>query len=644
MFVSKTPTDSRRSFTARKRIEIINAGGLGKPEIMETRGNPSESAVDAAAALPPRLIYDGDCGFCGYWARYWKKLTGDTVDYRPYQEVAAQYQAIPLADFQRAVQYIMPDGRRASAAEASFLVLSHAPGKGIWLTLYRRLPGFAAISELAYAFIAAHRAGFYRTSLFLWGRDYRPPRYDLISSLFLRLFGLIYLSAFVSFGVQAEGLIGSHGILPLAEFVDAVAGTVGPERFFVMPMVFWWNASDFAIQAVCWAGAALSLLLIFNLLPSLSLFLLYALYLSLLYGGQVFMTYQWDTFLLEAGFLALLLSFATAPGIWLLRWLLFRFMFMSGVVKLLSGDPNWWNLSALSYHFLTQPLPTPVAWYAAHLSPRLLQIATGGAFFVELILPFLIFCPRRLRFLSAFGILLLQSCILITGNYNWFNFQTMLLCLALFDDAALQKVSPKRLIELLSAHVRKNTPRRTTTIIVGAIGPLIVFCSLVRMDARFGGDPPVAALAVDGLIEPLHIVSGYGLFAVMTTQRDEIVIEGSEDGVQWREYEFWYKPGDVARRPSWSVLHQPRLDWQMWFAALEDPKRLPWFWRFAQRLLQNEPTVTALLERNPFPDKAPVYLRAQFYDYSYAGSEEKGVWWDRRLIGRYFPAARLHAQ
>ncbi len=114
----------------------------------------------------------------------------------------------------------------------------------------------------------------------------------------------------------------------------------------------------------------LSLLLVFNLLPRLSLLLLYVLYLSLLYGGQNFMTYQWDTFLLEAGFLALLLSFARTPGIWLLRWLLFRFMFMSGVVKLLSGDPNWWNLSALSYHFLTQPLPTPLAWYAAHLPPR----------------------------------------------------------------------------------------------------------------------------------------------------------------------------------------------------------------------------------------------------------------------------------
>jgi predicted DCC family thiol-disulfide oxidoreductase YuxK len=615
--------------------------------VHETSGHQSTTAVDATATPPrPLLVYDGDCGFCLYWARYWNKLTGDTVDYKAYQEVAPQYPTIPRADFQRAVQYITPDGHRASAAEASFLTLSHARGRGFWLALYRKLPGFAAIAELAYAFIAAHREACYRISLLLWGRNNEPPRYDLVAFIFLRLFGLIYLSAFVSFGVQAQGLIGSHGILPLAQMLNAVAGRFGIERFFLLPMVFWWNASDSAIQAVCWAGAALSLLLLCNLLPRLSLLLLYVLYLSLFYAGQVFMSYQWDTFLLEAGFLALLLSFATTPGIWLLRWLMFRFMFMSGVVKLLSGDPNWWNLSALSYHFLTQPLPTPLAWYATHLPPPALQFATGGTFFVELVLPFLIFCPRRLRFVAAFGILLLQICISLTGNYNWFNLQTMLLCLPLFDDAALRTILPQRLIQLLTPRAATNTPRRPVTDIVHALAVVIVFCSLVQMDERFGGSPPIVARAVDNLIEPLHIVSSYGLFAVMTTQRNEIVIEGSNDGVEWREYEFRYKPGKLARSPRWNIPHQPRLDWQMWFAALGDPRRLPWFWQFIRRLLENEPTVTDLLENNPFPGLPPRYVRAQFYDYTYAGSAEKaeGIWWDRRLLGLYFPDAQLHPE
>jgi predicted DCC family thiol-disulfide oxidoreductase YuxK len=607
-------------------------------------------APPPAPAERPRLIYDGDCTFCGYWARYWHRLTGESVDYLPYQKAAAQFPAIPLAEFQRAVQYVAPDGRVASAAEASFLTLKHAPGKGIWLFLYRKLPGFAPLSELAYAFIAAHRSAFYRISVLLWGKEHVPPQHDVVSFLFLRLLGLIYLSAYVSFGVQALGLIGSHGILPLHDLVDSLAGRFGVERYFLMPMVFWWNAGDVAIQAVCWSGAGLALLLIFNVLTRTSLCLLYVLYLSLLYAGQDFMSFQWDTFLLETGFLALLMSFARTPGLWLLRWLLFRFMFMSGMVKLLSGDPNWWNLSALSYHFLTQPLPTPLAWGAAQLPAAALKFGTGALFFVELLLQFFIFCPRRLRFLAAFGILLLQTCILLTGNYNWFNLQTMLLCLLLFDDAALQKILPQRLVQWIRidppvgtprAPRAPRTPRKVGAVLARALALLIVALSLVQMDERFGGNPPVPAQILDRLLDPLRIVSAYGLFAVMTTQRDEIIIEGSDDGIEWRAYEFRYKPGDVTRRPPWNIPHQPRLDWQMWFAALDDPRHLRWFQRFLQKLLENDPAVTALLARNPFVDKAPAYVRAQFYEYTYAGAAQKGQWWDRHSLGLYFPEVHL---
>jgi predicted DCC family thiol-disulfide oxidoreductase YuxK len=247
--------------------------------VQATSVSRSADAVQTPAASPrPLLVYDGDCGFCTYWARYWQKLTGDGVEYRPYQEVAVRYPAISRADFQRAVQFIAADGHVASAAEASFLTLSHARGKGLWLALYRNLPGFATISELAYAFIAAHRPAFFRVSLLLWGRNHEPPRYDLVSFLFLRLFGLIYLSAFISFTVQAQGLIGSHGILPVTELVDGLADRLGAQRFFVMPAVFWINDSDVAIQVVGWAGAGLSLMLVFNLFPRLTLFLLYALY------------------------------------------------------------------------------------------------------------------------------------------------------------------------------------------------------------------------------------------------------------------------------------------------------------------------------------------------------------------------------
>src|SRR5580704_5095400 len=594
----------------------------------------------------PLLIYDGDCGFCIYWVRYWQRLTGDRVAYAPYQEVAAQFPEIPVAAFQRAVQYVGPDGKIASGAEAALLTLSHADGKCFWLMLYRHVPGFAAIAERIYAFVASHRAALYRPCLWLWGRDYEPPRFDLISWPFIRAIGLIYLTAFVSFGVQALGLIGSHGILPLSEFADAVRSQLGSASYSRVPMVFWLDQSDFAIQVACWAGAALSLLLILDVIPRMSLFFLYALYLSLFYAGQEFMGFQWDLLLLEAGFLALLLSMATKPGIWLLRWLLFRFMFLSGAVKLLSGDPTWANLSALSYYFQTEPLPTPLAWYVHHLPHAVLTAATAATLFIELILPFLIFFPRRLRFVAAFGIVLLQVVILLTGNYAFFNLLTMALCLVLFDDAALRRALPVQVTRFVQYYVRDIQPRKIVSSAVGAFGLLIVFTGLVQLNAVVNSRISPIGAWILGEIAPLRIVNTYGLFAVMTTTLPEIIVEGSDDGVQWREYGFKYKPGDVMRRPRWNAPHQPRLDWQMWFAALGTASENPWFSRFLQRLLENSPEVTALLGSNPFPRKPPRYVRALLYDYRYSTPEEKkatGAWWVRLPEGIYYPAITLRS-
>ncbi len=589
----------------------------------------------------PLLIYDGDCGFCVYWARYWQKLTGECVSYASYQQAAKQYPAIPLKEFQRAIQYVAPDGKIASAAEASFLTLSHASGQGIWLWLYRHLPGFAIITEFLYAFIAAHRPVFHRLSLWFWGRDYIPPQFAFVSWLFLRILGLVYLSAFVSLGVQVLGLIGSHGILPLSDFITAVQGHFGAERYWLAPMVFWGASGDTVIQAVCWGGAALSVLLTLNILPRFSLVFLYVFYLSLFYAGQDFMTFQWDTLLLEAGFLGLILSLSTKTGIWLIRWLLFRFMFLSGSVKLLSGDPTWANLSALSYHFQTQPLPTPLGWYAHHIPAGGLVFATAMTFVVELGLPFLIFFPRRVRFGAGFGFLLLETLIFLTGNYNFFNILTMLLCLPLFDDAAIYAVIPKRLQKTIKA----AAPQKLSPIIAGLFAALIVSISCCQLYTVFNGERTPASVAwVSRSIEPLHIVNTYGLFAVMTTKRLEVVIEGSDDGAHWKEYGFKYKPGDIHRAPSWNIPHQPRLDWQMWFAALGSPRQNPWIARFLEKILRNSPEVIALLGDNPFPEKPPVYVRALIYDYRYTSAAEKrdsGAWWDRQLLGVYFPEARL---
>ena len=592
----------------------------------------------------PLLIYDGDCGFCIYWVRYWQKLTGSKVSYAPYQEVGAQYPEIPVTEFQRAVKYVAPDGRIASGAEACFLLLSHARGKGFWLTLYRLVPGFAAISEWAYAFVASKRSMFLRLSRWLWGSNYEPPHFDLIAWLFLRAIGLIYLSAFVSFGVQALGLIGSHGIQPLSEFLDAAHSQLGPASYWQLPMVFWINHSDFMIEATCWAGAAISLLVILDILPALSLLLLYALYLSLFYAGQIFMGYQWDTLLLESGALALILCLATRPGIWLLRWFLFRFMFLSGAAKLLSGDPTWHNLSALSYYFQTEPLPTPLAWYAAKLPEFVLMACTAATLIIEIGLPFLIFFPRRLRFVAAYGTLFLETLILLTGNYTFFNLLTIALCLAAFDDAAIRKILPRRLTGFLQSHAKETRPGEVAGFVVGSFALVTVFVGLVQLRMTFGSGVSAPAMWVAREIAPLRLVNTYGLFAVMTTTRPEIIVEGSDDAVHWSEYGFKYKPGDVMRAPRWNIPHQPRLDWQMWFAALGPASESPWFTQFLERLLENSPGVIALMGTNPFPHKPPRYVRALVYDYRFSSWEQKrktGAWWVRQPEGIYFPAIGL---
>jgi predicted DCC family thiol-disulfide oxidoreductase YuxK len=603
----------------------------------------NQKSVGVGGTLAPLIIYDSDCHFCLFWIRYWQKLTGPAVSYAPYQKVASQFPEIPLAEFKRAVKYIAPDGTIASGAEAVFLALSHVRGHGVWLLLYRHLPGFAELTEDAYALIASNRGPAYRLSLSLWGRDYEPPRYELVSWLFLRLIGLVYLAAFLSFGAQAMGLIGSNGIEPLAEFIDA-ATALGAIRYRVLPMVFWISHSDFAIKAVCWAGATLALLIVFNVVPRLSLFLAYALYLSLFYAGQIFMGYQWDTLLLESGALALVLSFATRPGIWLLRWFLFRFMLESGAAKWLSGDSTWHSLSALSYYFQSEPLPTPLAWYAHHLPQIVLTGFTAATLFIEISLPILIFFPRRMRFIAGFAFLLLQTAILLTGNYCFFNLLTMVLCVPLFDDAVLGKIIPSRASQFVHHVSHEIRPGRIASVLIGSFVLLVVTIGLIQLQIMFFSRISTVGAWLNDQVAPFSIVNTYGLFAVMSTTRPEIIVEGSDDGERWTEYTFKYKPGKVMTPPRWNIPLQPRLDWQMWFAALGPASESPWFSNFLHRLLQNSPPVLALMCSNPFPNKPPHYVRAVLYDYRFSTPEVKkttGAWWTRQPQEIYYPPVSL---
>jgi hypothetical protein len=365
--------------------------------------------------------------------------------------------------------------------------------------------------------------------------------------------------------------------------------------------------------------------------------LLFIYYLSIVIGGQVFMGYQWDYLLLEAGFLAIFLKPAWSRA-WLFRWLLFRLMFESGAVKLLSHDPSWRSLTALAVHYQTQPLPTPIAWYAMQLPLWFQKISTAFVFVVELGLPFLMFGPRRLKLIAALGTILLEILILLTGNYTFFNVLTIALCVFLLDDAfflalfrAKQPGAPKK-------------PVRTNARASAVLCAVILIASLTGLAGMFGLRAPTSITDALGPLNTFGIVNQYGLFAVMTTSRPEILIEGSNDGADWQPYVFPDKPGPLNRAPGWVAPFQPRLDWQMWFAALGNYRENPWLVRLMERLLEGSPPVLELIEHNPFGGKPPRYVRATVYDYRFTTYDERrrtGNWWKRELKGTYFPPIGL---
>jgi hypothetical protein len=481
-------------------------------------------------------------------------------------------------------------------------------------------------------------------------------RYCLATWVFLRLLGLVYLAAFLSLAVQVQGLIGPQGILPAQEYLDAVRQAVGSARFHLAPTLFWLGAGPDALTLACGAGVVAAGLLILDVWPLVCLILLWILYLSLVVVGQDFLEFQWDALLLETGVLALLVAphhvlpgadRRRAPptiGVFLLWWLLFRLVFESGWVKLASGDPTWRNLTALEYHYWTQPLPTWTAWYADQLPVWTKHVSVAGTFVLELFFPLLIFCGRWLRRWACAGIVFLQLLILGTGNYAFFNFLTIALSLTLLDDALWQRVLPSGLRRILGDAPPGASDRATALAMATGLPLLLLSAGTLwqTVTARPWLVEPLRGPYA--LVAPFRSVNSYGLFRVMTTRRLEISVEGSADGRVWQAYEFRDKPGDLSRRPGFVEPHQPRLDWQMWFAALGRFDTTPWFQLLMLRLLQGSRSVLDLLATNPFPNHPPRYLRAMLYDYRFATEEERrgtGAWWSRTLVGIYAPVLSL---
>lgn len=608
------------------------------------------------------MIYDGECGFCAVWIRRWQQATGDRVEYLAAQDsrVPGLFLENPQEALVAAVHLVETDGSVYRGAEAVFRALGYHAEERWLLDFYEFSPGFARVSERAYGFIAKHRSFFSILTRFAFGERIERPTYFKVRGVFLRVLALIYLIAFGSLWVQVRGLLGSNGIIPAALTMadlskQADTAKVGWRRYQLVPTLCWFSASDRFLAVQCAAGALLAVVLLFGIAPAPCLFLLWLIYLSLTTVGREFLSFQWDNLLLETGFLAIFFSplqllpkrSSVAPPsrlvLWLLRWLLFRLMFASGLVKLLSGDPVWRNLTALKFHYETQPLPTWVGWYAHQLPLPVQKLSALCMFVVELVLPFLFFAPWRLRKAACAATLLLQLLILFTGNYCFFNLLTISLCLLLLDDAALQRwLLPRWRLNSAVTASRRKWPLQLTI----PLACVAVMVSLMQFGGMFGLRIPwpKPIVSVHDWLAPFRTFNSYGLFAVMTTSRSEIIIEGSADRMTWQEYEFRYKPGDLKRRPPFVEPHQPRLDWQMWFAALSDYQHDPWIINFCVRLLQSSPEVLALLEKNPFPQTPPRYIRAKLYGYHFTNfhtRRQTGQWWQREPKGDYMPVLAL---
>lgn len=483
-----------------------------------------------------------------------------------------------------------------------------------------------------------------------------PPhtRYWLTRFLLLRALGCIYFVAFLSLVCQVGPLIGERGILPVGLFLERLLATSGGSHlhaFLRLPTLFLLDHSDRVMTVAAWLGLALSLSLAAGLANAPLLFALWAIYLSFVHVGQLFYAYGWEIMLLEAGFLAIFLAplinakpfpeKSPPPSLlmWCYRWMLFRVMFGAGLIKL-RGDPCWTDLTCLRYHFETQPIPNPVSWYFHQLPEAVLKFGVLFNHLVELVAPFMILGPRRMRILGGILMVSFQLILIVSGNLSFLNWLTLAICIPCFDDQALRHLLPGRWRHRLAALGEHSQIQKGRRILLLCLGGLILLLSV---------QPVLNMLSprqiMNTSFNPLHLVNTYGAFGHVGKIRHEVILLGTDEAVltpstRWREYEFVAKPGSLGRRPPIIAPYQPRIDWQIWFAAMSDYTRQPWLVHFVYQLLQGNPGAARLLANNPFPQKPPSFIRADLYAYwftTFAEKRKSGNWWKRKRLGAYLP-------
>jgi lipase maturation factor 1 len=473
----------------------------------------------------------------------------------------------------------------------------------------------------------------------------------------LRALGLIYCSAFVSLLFQIRGLIGPLGILPANRYLAAVAQSFGPgTRLWFAPTALWLSSGSHMLIAMCWLGLAASLLLTANIWPRAMLVMCFVCFLSFVGAAQDFSGYQSDGMLLEAGFLAL---FFAPPGLrpglgydhppsraslFLLQWEWFRIYFESGLVKLLSGDTEWRQLTAMDEYYQNGPLPTWIGWYLQHLPHWFHWTAALATLVMELAIVWMILLPRRWRILCFLIVTPWEIGVIFTANYTFLNYLVLALGFLLLDDRFFS-----RWVKVKPEEERTPPPQRTLANFGVAVSAvlltLVAYVTTVELFSMVFGRLPLPMQPVT-MLEPFRIANQYGLFAVMTRGRYEIEFQGSRDGQEWVPYPFRFKPQGLNQAPGIYAPYQPRFEWNLWFASLGSWQQNPLVPRTEERLLINDPDVLALFARNPFADAPPRQVRAVLWQYWFTSMAEKratGAWWTRKLLGVYAPVLERDA-
>lgn len=492
-----------------------------------------------------------------------------------------------------------------------------------------------------------------------------PPTYWLTRFVLLRLLGFVYLIAFLVAAHQAIPLIGQDGLLPADVFLKRVAHHFGSttEGFWRLPSLFWWNVSDAFLLFCAWLGVALSAVVLCGYANSLLLLVLWAIYMSFIHVGQLWYSYGWETQLLETGFIAVFFCPLwdprpfprTAPPIavvWVYRWLIFRIMLGAGLIKL-RGDACWRDLSALFYHYETQPVPSPLS-RLLHFAPAWFhKFGVLWNHAIELLAPWFAFWPRKVRHVSGILMASFMGLLILSGNLSFLNWLTIIPCLACLDDSLWRRILPAFLVRQSERAESQKTPSRLTMITSAGFALAVAWLSINPVKNLIS-----SSQSMNASFDPLHLVNTYGAFGTVGRERYEIVFEGTDeflatDSSLWREYEFKVKPSNPQKRPPIITPYHYRLDWQIWFAAipsvpydlrsLPTVQHYPWVGHFIWKLLHNHPATLSLLAHNPFPDAPPKYVRASLYRYQFAPiGRSDNAWWTRERVGTWLPAVSLY--